>query len=231
MRTNGKNFTRIVEGVENKALLGGGATIRHDLEAALALAPHLFCADGGANLALEWGYTPEKVIGDLDSVDRQKMVAAGVEMVHVADQDSTDFEKCLQVLTAPVIIGVGFLGARLDHQLAALSALTKHPEQPVILIDSLDICFLCPPELALSLPVGTRFSLFPITPCQAGSTGLRWPLDGLALEPTGRIATSNETSTPDLSIHLHSGQAICILPKQHLAAVANYFSQTTASAP
>ncbi len=214
-----KNFSRIVESVQNLTVLGNGALIVDDLLIALDFAPRLFCADGGGNRALALGLTPEKVIGDLDSVDRGALAAAGVETHFVDDQDTTDFEKCIALLQAPVILAVGFMGQRLDHQLAALNALAKFPQQPVVLIDAEDICFLCPPELQLKLPLGTRFSLFPLQQGQCNSSGLAWPLNGLDLSPTGRIATSNTTSKDTLYIEVLSGLHICILPKQHLAAV------------
>ena len=214
-----KNFTRIVESVQNLTVLGNGASNSDDLLMALKFAPRLFCADGGGNRALEWGITPEKVIGDLDSVDRDALALAGVETYFVDDQNTTDFEKCIALLQAPIILAVGFMGQRLDHQLAALNALAKFPEQPVVLIDTLDICFLCPPKLRLHLPKGTRFSLFPLVRGQCNSSGLEWPLAGLDLSPVGRIATSNTMTHDSLYIEVLSGQHICILPKPHLDAV------------
>ncbi|MBV1864093.1 MAG: thiamine diphosphokinase [Rhodobacteraceae bacterium] len=214
-----KNFTRIVESVQNLTLLGGGASNVKEILLALELAPRLFCADGGGNRALAWGLVPEKVIGDLDSADLAELAAAGVETCFVDDQNSTDFEKCIAMLRAPVIIAVGFMGQRLDHQLAALNALAKFPQQPVVLVDAVDICFLCPPEFRLHLPLGTRFSVFPLVAGRCKSAGLEWPLDGLDLSPMGQIGISNRVVSDTLSIDVLSGRHICILPKQYLNRV------------
>jgi len=218
-----KNLTRIVESVENVALLGGGAAKKTDLELALTYAPRLFCADGGGDRALDWAKRPEKVIGDMDSVDTDRMESAGVELVRIADQNSTDFEKCLGLVSAPLMIGVGFLGGRLDHQLAVLNGLAKHPAQPVVLIGEDDVCFLCPKLLQLDLPEQMRVSLFPLTPARADSCGLLWPLDGLDLSPTGQIATSNAARTGGVSIRVLHGDLVCILPKECLAEVVSFF--------
>jgi len=214
-----ENFTRIVESVQNLTVLGSGALNVDDLLMALDLAPRLFCADGGANLALELGFTPEKVIGDLDSIDRAALDRAEVETHFVDDQNTTDFEKCIALLKAPVILAVGFMGLRLDHQLAALNALAKFPDQPIVLIDTVDICFLCPPKLQLTLPKDTRFSIFPLAQGQCNSTGLAWPMNGLTLSPSGQIATSNRVVENDLCIEVLSGSHICILPKPFLPVV------------
>ncbi len=202
-------------------LLGGGATEKPDLIRSLAIAPRLICADSGGDVALAWGLIPELVIGDLDSVDLAGLAAAGVPAAKVDDQNSTDFEKCLATVQAPVVLAVGFMGMRLDHQLAALNALAKFPDQSVILIGEVDICFLCPTYLRLMLPVGERLSIFPMSICRCKSRGLAWPLDGLEMRPDGQVGTSNRVSESEVSIEVESGKPICVLPKQHLELVVN----------
>ena len=49
-------------------VIGGGATSPYDLQTALAVAPTLVAADGGADRALALGQPPDWVIGDLDSI-------------------------------------------------------------------------------------------------------------------------------------------------------------------
>ena len=109
------------------------------------------------------------------------------------EQDSTDLEKCLYSVEAPLFLGLGFLGGRIDHQLAAMNALVKLPGKPVVLIGGEDLCFLCPPELALDLPAGTRVSLFPMAPVRGpGLGGAALAGGGAGAQPrTGRIGTSN----------------------------------------
>ena len=116
-------------------LVGGAAVDPRQLEAALALAPHAVAADGGGNLALPGGRAFEAVIGDMDLLkDPAAARAAGTALYAVREQDSTDLEKCLYSVEAPLFIGLGFLGGRIDHHLAAMSALVKFPGKPVVLI-------------------------------------------------------------------------------------------------
>lgn len=190
-------FDRIVEFDEPVTLLGGGAVDAYQLQQMLSLAPRLVAADGGANMAVAAGLIPDFVIGDYDSVlpETLAMVPPDRQM-RVPEQETTDFEKCLSRIVAPLILGLGFLGPRADHTLAAFSALVRYPERPCILIGPDDVVFACPASLALDLPPGMRLSLFPMVPVRGESTGLRWPIDGLDLAPDGRIGTSNEAVGP-----------------------------------
>ena len=90
-------------------LIGGAPVPRADLDAALALAPVLAAADGGADAALANGLVPQAVWGDFDSISPQARAAIPTENLHrIAEQDSTDFEKCLSRIDAPLVIAVGF---------------------------------------------------------------------------------------------------------------------------
>jgi len=152
-------------------LLGGGPLNFADLFAARAIAPCLVAADGGAQHAKTANLALDRIIGDMDSLgDSSHWQATGTKITHLPEQDSTDFEKCLYTLSADLIIGLGFLGGRLDHELAALSALAAYPARAVILIGPEDLVFLAPLTLALDLEPGARVSFFPLGPV-TGLTG------------------------------------------------------------
>lgn len=181
----------IVQSGGGVTVLGGGIAAESALRAALAVAPILVAADGGALRALELGLMPEAVIGDMDSAGDLSGRVPAARIHAVAEQDSTDFEKCLARVSAPFVIGVGMTGRRGDHQIAALNTVVRYP-RPVILLDESDACFHAPARLRMDLPAGTRVSLFALRPWRGRSRGLRWPLDGLTLAPDGRSGTSNE---------------------------------------
>ncbi|MGB1164685.1 MAG: thiamine pyrophosphokinase, partial [Paracoccaceae bacterium] len=135
------------------------------------------------------------------------------------EQDSTDFEKSLARLAAPMIFGVGFLGGRFDHALAAQTVLVRYPHRKCILLGSEDIVFLAPPRLSLDLPLETRLSLFPMAPVKILSEGLYWPTRGLTFQPDGQVGTSNKVSGP-LRLQPEKAKMLVILPRLHLAQVA-----------
>ena len=151
----------------------------------------LIAADGGASTVLELGRVPQAIIGDMDSLASAVTIPDGVSTLHLRGQDDTDFEKCLARIEAPLIVGLGFLEARLDHSLAAIHGLMRLPHnRPVLLVGTTDILLRVQGNFAASMPAGTRLSVWPLG-CQSfhASTGLRWPLDGLAMAPGQMIGT------------------------------------------
>ncbi|WP_417524506.1 thiamine diphosphokinase [Marinovum sp.] len=201
-------------------LLAGGGEFRHaDLVLAQTWARRAVAADGGATVLLRHGVVPEAVIGDFDSLPEATRAALRPGILHhIAEQDSTDFDKCLRNIKAPLILGLGFLGARVDHQLSVFNRLAARPDRPCILIGREDVVFHAPPRLTLELAVGTRVSLFPMQLVTGQSTGLRWPIGGLDFAPGGRVGTSNESSEPRVDLAMDGPGMLVILPRDCLAA-------------
>mgnify|MGYP003325779370 CR=1 FL=1 len=150
-------------------------------------------ADGGANALHHTSIKAEAIIGDMDSVSKETIKLYPMDKRYkIKCQDTTDFEKCLGLIKAPKLLGVGFLEGRLDHQLANLSALVKFPNQKCILIGLTDICFLCPEEFSISLPIKTAISIYPMGATSGSSKGLKYPIDNCNLDPSRKVGTSNE---------------------------------------
>lgn len=206
----------IVHSLCGVTLLGGSPVKPQDVYEALTLAPTLVCADGGGDVALELGLAPEAVIGDLDSLSGAGRAALGARVHHIPEQDSTDFGKCLAHVRAPFFLALGFAGRRLDHTLAAMTDLIREP-RPVVMLAEHEVIFRAPPEIALDLAPGTRVSVCPFGPVTGRSEGLRWPLDGVALDPATRVGTSNEATGP-VRLAL-SGPALLLLPRRLLPDV------------
>ncbi|MSU90111.1 thiamine diphosphokinase [Rhodobacteraceae bacterium 2CG4] len=183
----------LLDSPDNVTLVGGSFAARRQLRRALALAPTLVAADGGIAHALACGHRPVAVIGDMDSLPSDETWRkSDIRVYRLGEQDTTDFEKCLYSIRAPLILGCGFLGGRVDHALASLSALLRYADRPVILLGEQDLTFHWRAELALELAAGTPVSFFPLRRVTGtGSQGLAWTLAGLTLEPGGRVGTSN----------------------------------------
>jgi thiamine pyrophosphokinase len=202
-------------------LVGGGPVAAGELAAALALAPEAVGADGGGDVRLPGGAAFGAVIGDLDSLrDPEAVRARGVPVHGIADQETTDLEKCLAAVAAPFFIGLGFLGGRIDHHLAAMNALARNPGLPVVLVGGGELCFLCPERFAIGLAAGTRVSLFPMAPVRGlASEGLRWPLGGLDFAPDARIGTSNVALGGPVLMRFDRRRMLVILPVEALGDV------------
>ena len=174
----------------------------------------IIAADGGVNFLTEKNISPELVIGDLDSVSKQKIQNIEPEkIIRISEQDSTDLEKVLFNTQSPLTIGIGFLGAQIDHELAALSALVKFSHKKIIFIGEHDIVFLVPPSFSLRSFNGMRVSLYPLDEVKVHSDGLKWATDGLTMKPTGQLGTSNKAIGKSIHLAPDKPKLLLILPK------------------
>jgi thiamine pyrophosphokinase len=203
---------------EGVTLLGGGVVRPEDLQAALALAPRVVAADGGARAALEAGLRPEAVYGDMDSLQEADRARIGEARIHpIPEQVTTDFDKALRHIRAPFTLAVGFTGARVDHELSVYHVLAARPDLRGIVVGARDIVLHAPPELVLDLPPGTRVSLFPMTRVTGRSEGLDWPIAGHEFHPATRIGTSNRAAGGRVRLVLDGPGMLLILPRRHLS--------------
>lgn len=217
MPVSNQNPVQIPDAV---TLVGGGLLDLATLTRALARAPRLVAADGGADAALALGMVPDLAVGDFDSISDAARERLGADRLrHDADQETTDFDKALAAVPAPLVLAVGFAGARLDHTLAAMSTLIRNPGRRVVMDTGHDLCLLCPPVLALNLPAGCRVSLFPMAPVRCVSEGLVWPTTGLALTPDGRIGTSNMARGGAVTLTPQAPGLLLLLPVTALDAL------------
>lgn len=208
-------------------LIGGGKLGSTDIARALEIGELVVAADGGANAAVAQCIKPAAVIGDFDSLTDETRAALSDDILHPIDeQDSTDFDKCLRHVSTPLILGVGFTGARVDHHLAAFNTLVRHAHQRCILLGAEDIVFLAPPSFALDLEAGTPVSLFPMGVVEGVSDGLQWPIAGLTFTPDGRIGTSNAATGP-VSLSFTAPKMLVILPERCFEATAQALLATT----
>lgn len=212
-------------------LLGGGQVIAADLTDALTIAPKLVAADGGLRHAVEADVVPDVVLGDLDSASPQMLARVPPARVHrISEQQSTDFDKALRSVDAPVAVGVGFCGGRVDHQLAAFHALLVHADRPCILVAEQEVIVIAPPALALEMAAGETVSLYPLVPVAGRSTGLEWPIDGLAFDPALFVGTSNR-ALGAITLGMEHAGMLLILPKRYLRPLVAHFMQGGARWP
>lgn len=215
--TGGAPLFRTREGV---TLLGGGVIGPTDLSTALGLAPRLVAADGGAAAALRAGHMPEAVYGDMDSLSPEARARIPTELVHaIPEQESTDFDKALRHIRAPVVLAAGFSGDRVDHELAVYHVLAARAETRCIVLGAQDVVLHAPPRLGLDLSAGTRLSLFPLNGVTGRSDGLAWPIDGLEFHPARRIGTSNMATGGAVTLAFDRPGMLLILPRSALGAV------------
>ena len=220
---------QIVHKDDPVVLVGGGEATPEDLHKALTLGSTCVAADGGAQLAVDAGVDVAAIIGDFDSIPNavKSQIPSG-RHYRVTEQDSTDFEKALSRITAPVVLGVGFTGGRMDHQLAACHGLMRLADRPCVLLGKTELMLLAPPKISLPTQKGDVVSLFPLGAVTGSSTGLEWPIDGLAFAPGAKIGTSNQATGP-CTITMDAAAMLLILPLRLIQPVVVAFLTSDAA--
>ncbi|QQR37200.1 thiamine diphosphokinase [Devosia oryziradicis] len=176
------------------AIVGGGAVDPALLVELAGRGVALVGADGGADAIGEAGLVPAAIIGDLDSVGDRAAWERRTRVIHIPEQITTDFQKAIYSTQAPVTLALGMTGKRLDHTLAALSAVLQYaPTRKLLLVDEVDVALAVVGPIRFEAAMRERVSIHPLLPIRfLQSTGLYYPMDGLLLEPGGLIGTSNE---------------------------------------
>ncbi len=205
-------------------LVGAGNVSAGDMDLVRVHGSKVVAADGGAAHCLAAGIVPDAVVGDLDSADGSVLQAIPADRIHrIDEQETTDFDKCLRSVEAPVILAVGFAGPRLDHFLAVCNTLVRNSGKRAVVVGPKDIAFHATPRLALDLAPGERVSLFPMVPVTGRSRGLRWPIDGIAFDILGRVGTSNQ-ATGRVELEFDNPGMLVLMPREALVAVMRALS-------
>lgn len=189
-------------------VVGGGQVEPHLLHELSRFAAGFVGADRGGDVLMAAGIVPDAVIGDMDSVADRAAFAEKTRVIALAEQDSTDFEKCLYCTSAPVTIALGMTGGRFDHTLAALHAVARQAsKRTIILLDERDLALGVSGSVSLEVGAGQRVSIYPLgRTAFSGSSGLLYPLDGLVMRQGERIGTSNRSVTDRIEIAVAPGE-------------------------
>ncbi|CAG8573340.1 16722_t:CDS:2 [Acaulospora morrowiae] len=175
------------------------------------------CADGGGNQLYEAFkdtdrqkvYIPHYIRGDLDSLRddvRKFYISQGTEIQRDADQDSTDFMKCIELIRKKEqefsikydVVALGALGGRVDQAMSIIHYMYKLKSERIIY-------FLSDQSMTILLDKGTHqiqcdraiegptCGIIPIGIEKAvvTTTGLRWNLLNSSTSFGEMISTSN----------------------------------------
>jgi thiamine pyrophosphokinase len=173
-------------------------------------------ADSGLVLAESAGLTPDWIIGDMDSLNKERLNRYSMERIirHPADKDYTDTELALALLREKGcgetwIIGGG--GGRTDH-LFGIRELFEGEFPSRWLTAAEDIYCIEGGKLEMSLAPGSVVSVFLIGvgPWKAESVGLKWPLDNVrwkrGMTGLSNIVTTETDTETDGRIEINSKQ-------------------------
>lgn len=212
-------------------IVGGGALDLELLQELRAKGANVVAADGGANACFEANIIPDALIGDMDSVTDIAQWNSKTRVISIAEQSTTDFEKCLYSTQAPLTLAMGMTGKRLDHTLAALDSIARFAKtRRIILVDEEDVAMgLCGP-VSFEVEPGDRVSVHPLQEVVfERSEGLKYSLNGLKLTPGVRTGTSNEAINGTFYIEPahYAGTWLLILSKNYLLKLLETFLERT----
>jgi len=191
-------------------IAGGTPPTKRLIQQEIQSADLLIGADSGGHVFLGYGFTPDIVVGDLDSFvyTRHK----GVKVLKDVDQETNDLEKALNYSLregAKECVILGALGKRVDHLMKNISVLMQFwfKFEKIILRDDYGDTFLVQSPFKASYPVGTTISFFPVrNPVEEfSSTGVLYPLTNSIIEMGGQDATSNEITEKESIITFKEG--------------------------
>lgn len=177
----------------------------------------LIAVDGGYDSLKNAGYTPDVLIGDLDSVKTE--IAQGVRVLkYPAEKDETDMFLAYSVgvkceYTDFVILGG--TGGRLDHTYANISLLlyAKERGHNVTMIDdkAMSIC-IKNETVRLSGKPGAYLSVFAISGAAEGVCikNTKYEIDNATLTPEFPLGVSNEFTDKEAEISVKNGALIII---------------------
>ncbi len=184
----------------------------------------VIAADAGATSLDRLGRTPDRLVGDLDSISDEllaRLAAAGVAIDrHAADKDASDTELALEAAIAAGATRIVVLGAtggrRLDHELANVLLLADPA------LGARDVRIVHGPttvrvlrdggRLELEGSAGDLVTLLPVGGDAIGVRidGVRWPLADATLRLGRSRGLSNEVVEPRASVSLERGSLLVV---------------------
>ncbi len=190
----------------------------------LDVADVVIAADGGATSLDAWSRRPDRLIGDLDSVDAalvERLARDGTTVErHPVDKEASDTELAIDAAFDAGATSVTLIGAvggdRLDHELANMLLLAD-PR-----FTSRDLCAVQgstvvralhgPASAGVDGRPGDLVTLLPVGGDAGGVTtdGLRWPLDGATLRMGRSRGLSNEVVRGGGSVRIEHGTLLII---------------------
>lgn len=176
----------------------------------------ILCADGGARYAYALGFTPDLIVGDMDSLDDEllrRFEEKGVAVdPYPARKDETDTQLALAralAMSPGEILIFGAMGKRLDHTLANLGLLMTGPGKGVSvkLIDEDCEVFVMAGTATVQGEMGETVSVFPWGGEARGITleGFEYPLEDAVMTPDRPYGISNRLTAETGKIRVDKG--------------------------
>ena len=177
---------------------------------------YLIAADGGYSILKKMGFTPDLVLGDFDSINKE--VADDCEIISVGtEKDDTDTMLAVKTALAKGyndITIVGSIGGRLDHTLANIQTLAFILNNGGIgrLVGEYDtVELLNYGSYTFHRKNNAYFSIFAYSPsATVTTTGTKYNLNDYCLTNIFPLGVSNEIIAEQCTVQVKDGQLLVV---------------------
>lgn len=180
----------------------------------------LLCADGGYKRALAYGLVPDGVIGDFDSMPRERVDGCPV-ITLPTHKDDTDTARCMEEGRRRgyrSFVLAGGVGGRLDHTLSNMQLLydaALRGEEAILIGGCNQMRILLPGSYTLPRMTGWKLSLLAYTPQVKGVClqGVEYPLSSAVLNNRFPLGVSNEWTAAQAELSFAEGALMLLYAK------------------
>jgi len=187
-------------------------------------AEYIISVDGGAAHLRKLGITPDVLLGDFDSANREDIMyfkSQGVTAeTFPVEKDMTDSELAVERALekgADEIILVGAVGSRVDHSIANILLLKKLLDKHVsaCIADEHNQIYMFDSTFSLQRQEGYKLSLIPISDRVTGVTtkGLKYPLNNATMNLGTSWGVSNEFCNDTATVTIGEGILLACLSR------------------
>lgn len=171
----------------------------------------IIACDGGVQSCLELGITPQKLLGDFDSINPDilhELKKSSCEVISAKDQSKTDSEKALLHLIelgCQDIVMCQTMGDRTDHSLINLSLLKRYHSQTKELLLAREneiIRFVQDKIQPIHGKIGDTIAIVGFNQARVTTTGLKYECNDLEISMSGTNSGCNSLARPKATIQV-----------------------------
>jgi len=177
----------------------------------------LICTDAAALALKTFELTPDIIIGDMDSLAHDPSFSSPAsQLLHIEDQNKTDFEKALDLAHQrdfKKILCLGITGKSADHEIYNFSLLLRYAS--LFQISALHFfdniyqwIFPLPSRMHINTQIGDILSFFPFPEAHLTTQGLKWELHHTLLSQQGAYSMRNQAKQAKVLIEC-KGPCLC----------------------
>jgi len=197
-------------------IVADGTFPQHEIPLSyLKNAERIVSCDGSAGNLVLAGYTPDAIVGDMDSLSEDLANIYADRIYRDETQDTNDLTKavewCREMNYTDVVI-VGATGKREDHTIGNISLLAEYAKtMKVKMVTDTGIFIPFLNSCSVESFKGQQVSIFSIDPeIVIASSGLKFPLKGIKIS-NWWVATLNEALGDNFSLEFTNGRVILYL--------------------